>query len=112
MINRYNFRQISKNDTELYENFLRERNVKFINHYETAAFSNIAQEQVERLQITRHIWSTGDKFYKLANTYYGDPKDWWIIAQFNNKPTESHINIGDIILIPKPLNLVLDFIRG
>ena len=112
MINRYNFREILKNESEIYETVLREKNIKFIEHYETPVFSFANSQQIKRLQITRHAWTVGDKFYKLANTYYGDSKDWWIIAKFNNTPTESHVKIGDIILIPKPLTLVLEFMKG
>mgnify|MGYP003344114216 CR=1 FL=1 len=36
---------------------------------------------------------------KLADEYYGDSRDWWIIAKYNLKPTEAHIQIGDIIEI-------------
>jgi nucleoid-associated protein YgaU len=54
----------------------------------------------------------GDKYYKLADAFYGDSRDWWVIAKFNQKPTESHVKIGDIILIPKPLSVILNYLRG
>jgi nucleoid-associated protein YgaU len=65
-----------------------------------------------RLDILTYVWSMGDRYYKLAYRFYGDSKDWWVIAKFNQKPTESHVKIGDIILIPKPLNLVINYLRG
>lgn len=112
MIDRYGSRTIFKNDDEMYENIAKERNLKFINQYGTPSFSSITNEQRKNLTIVEHVWAVGDKYYKLADTHYGDSKDWWIIAKFNNKPTESHIKVGDVILIPKPLALVLDLMRG
>ena len=47
-----------------------------------------------------YTWKLGDKFWQLAHSFYGDKNYWYIIAQFNNKPTESHLNIGDKIKIP------------
>jgi hypothetical protein len=59
-----------------------------------------------------HIWVVGDKFYKLADRYYGDSRDWWIIAKFNNKPTESHVKIGETLLIPTPVQEALNVMKG
>ena len=47
-----------------------------------------------------HIWSHGDKLYKLADRYFGDKDLFWIIGLFNNKPTDSHFRYGDIVYIP------------
>ena len=49
----------------------------------------------------------GDRYYKLADGYYGDSRYWWIIAWFNKKPTESHIKVGDIIRVPTSLGDIL-----
>ena len=40
------------------------------------------------------MWKLGDRFYKLADQYYGDPTLWWIIAWYNRMPTESHAEGG------------------
>lgn len=103
MIQRYLNRTIFRNGSEMYQNVLFERGVKYINQYETPAYPEITKEKISRITSIQHIWKVGDRFYKLANEYYGDPKDWWLIAQFNNKPTESHVTIGEVILIPTPL---------
>jgi len=55
----------------------------------------------------RHVWKTGDRYYKLANTYYGNPEYWWVIAKYNSAPTEGHLKAGGLIVIPTPLNRVL-----
>ena len=51
-----------------------------------------------------------DKYYKLANQFYGRPGLWWIIALYNKKPTEGHLRRGDIVEIPTPIELVLYYI--
>ena len=54
------------------------------------------------------VWSQGDRFWRLASKFYGDPSYWWIIAWFNQKPTEASVKRGEVLLIPTPLNKVLE----
>ena len=54
-----------------------------------------------------YIWGVGDRYFKLAHRFYGDSKLWWVIAWFNKKPTESHVDVGDLILIPTDLDQIL-----
>lgn len=112
MIDRYIKREIMKNDREQYEQLFRERGVNFIRQYETAVLKQITSANLQRLKILEHYWGVGDRYYKLAHKYYGDSRDWWIIAQFNNKPTDSHVNVGDKILIPTPISEILNIYRG
>ena len=74
------------------------------NELEYPDFMDILQ-----LEMRTHIWTMGDRYYKLANLYYGDPQYWWIIAQFNKKPTEHHVKMGDLIRVPVPLSDVLSY---
>lgn len=113
MINRYKYRRIIKNDLEQYNESFRNRNVAYINHYVSPKFNYLTDlSQYSFLTTKKHIWSHGDRFYKLAETYYGDAKDWWVIAKFNLKPTESHVKVGDVLIIPFPLDRVLEFMTG
>jgi nucleoid-associated protein YgaU len=57
-----------------------------------------------------HVWTSSDKFYNLAAEYYSDPEMWWVIAFYNQKPTEFHLSPGDIVYIPTPLETVLYYI--
>jgi len=59
----------------------------------------------------KHVWRHHDKFYKLAAIYYGDPKVWWPIPWFNQKPLESDYKPGDVIEIPYPLDELYRFLR-
>lgn len=88
-----------------------ERQQNFVEHYETTTITNLTQEQISLLSFDVHIWSLGDKYHKLSTLYYGDPKHWWIIAYYNKKPTDAHLKIGDKLLIPNPIERVLNMIR-
>ena len=112
MIDRYDSRQIKKNTLDQYKKIFDDRNVNFIRHYITANFIFPSQDAYKKINTVTHIWKTGDRFYKLAYQYYGDPKDWWVIAKFNNKPTESHVKLGDVVYIPTPIHQVLNYMKG
>ena len=103
-----NYRKNPKalNNNELYKEVLEERGLENgVVQYKTKLigedFKNVS------VQSERHVWSMGDRFYKLSYQYYGTYEFWWVIAMFNAKPTEAHCNYGDPIYIPlNPLELV------
>ena len=97
---------------EPYEPLFEKRGVKFIRQYGTGILSYPSAGQIARLQNLRVIWKTGDRYYKLAAEYYGDAGYWWVIAHFNQKPTEAHVSVGDLIYIPLPLEKILTYIVG
>jgi hypothetical protein len=104
-------RTIIKNDNELFQEVFRKRNVKFIDHYSTPVMREITSEMSSKIEQISHVWSLGDRYYKLAYKYYGNVSWWWVIARFNNRPTESHNSIGDVIMIPVPLADVLSLVK-
>ena len=112
MTNRYKYRKILNNDLEQYSEVFRNRNVNHIMQYDTPSFTYINATQYANLSIVRYTWSQGDRYSKIAQTYYGDPTLWWVIAKFNLKPTESHLKSGDKIDIPLPLDRVLEYMGG
>ena len=61
------------------------------------------KEQYDKLFEKRGIRKVGLSYEKLASEFYGNPKHWWVIASFNRKPTESHVEMGETIRIPKSL---------
>jgi nucleoid-associated protein YgaU len=76
-------------------------------HYPTPFFPVLEKDVIAEFTHIRHTWKLGDKFYKLAAKYYDDATSWWIIALYNSRPTEAHVRVGDVILIPQPAGLVL-----
>tara|TARA_A100001391_G_C4860028_1_gene222224 strand:+ start:65 stop:397 length:333 start_codon:yes stop_codon:yes gene_type:complete len=104
---RYKRQRIFTNEERSYKRFLKERGLDLIHQYNTPNFRYPSNLEFSNFNIINHIWSTGDRYFKLAEEYYDDPKLWWILAFFNQKPTEFDINYGDVIYIPTPLEKVL-----
>ncbi len=107
---RYLARPIIRNNTETYEKVLEERGLNKINHYSTPKLRHVSPSLIRRLNRTKHVWKVGDRFYKLAHKHYGNSKYWWVIAWYNKRPTESHVNLGNSIYIPHPLEDVLRYL--
>ena len=91
------------NKTDYYAPLRESRGEKDIVHYATKRLRNPTIEDRRRVSITRHTWKFGDRYYNLAQQYYGDTRYWWVIAWWNSLPTESLIKTGTVIYIP--LNL-------
>jgi len=105
---RYDDREQLYNNDPLYKKLLKKRYVKSIIHYETPTFFKIEDEEYGDIETIHHVWKLGDRYSKLAEFYYSDPTLWWIIARFNEKPTESHLELGDLIFIPVPLEAAFE----
>lgn len=99
-MSRYKRRIKAINDNELYDKLFEKRGVKKITQYRTPESVNVPQEVLDSIETVEHVWSYGDAFWKLAARYYGDPRMWWVIASYNRKPTDTHMELGDLIRIP------------
>ena len=87
----------SNNNTDLYKKVRDERGVKNIYQFRTKLFNKIDKASVETFS---YIWKKGDNLFKSANRFYGNKDYWWLIAHFNEKPTDAHFEIGEEIFIP------------
>tara|TARA_Y100000034_G_C6810637_1_gene364263 strand:+ start:207 stop:548 length:342 start_codon:yes stop_codon:yes gene_type:complete len=105
---RYKYTKRFNNNIEFYE-FLRKKrnNLKNIVQYETQRVHNPNISARMNLVTDTHIWSYGDRYYKLADKYYKNVKYWWVIAWYNGYPTEVDIYPGDVIEIPVNLENAL-----
>jgi len=100
-MSRYNRYKILNNNNKYYRFLRLERNdLANIRHYETPILYQPDVIDRANLNTTTHIWVVGDRYYNLADQYYGDPKLWWIIAWYNGRPTESDCFPGDLLTIP------------
>lgn len=108
---RYTSRTIEKNSNEFYETYLEQRKLKFVNQYTTPNFIYPTDSQNNEITYIKHIWTYGDRLFKLASLYYGDPTLWWIIAMYNNKPTEHEFKLGDEVRIPTPAQKILSYMK-
>lgn len=107
---RYKGNRIINNNSRFYR-FLRDkRHVKNIRQYATAVLYNPSTADRASITTTAYTWGYGDRFYKLANQYYGDPEYWWVIAWWNGRPTEADITNGAVISIPIDLQSALEIL--
>ena len=113
MTSRYDNRMAAINNLEMYKSLFKKRGVKFIKQYKSPKMYYPTDREMSRLRDIDYTWKMGDRFYKLATEYYNDSTLWWIIAWYNQKPTESHVSTGDVLQIPLPLDAILPlFMRG
>jgi len=112
MSSRNSNRRIKTNSAKLYKSLFDKRGVRRIQQYMTPKVFPLTTSQAISISFERHIWKTGDRYYKLASTYYGNPAYWWLIAWYNQKPTEAHVAFGDIIYIPLPFEKIMGFYQS
>lgn len=106
-MSRYNGRDKASNSNEMYKETFDERGVEQIEQYRTPELVFPTREEEKRIKTVDYVWSQGDRYWRIAAKQYGDPNLWWVIAQFNKKPTEGHLSPGDTIKIPLELSRVL-----
>jgi hypothetical protein len=109
-MSRYFGREIFFNSDSFYENTFDERDVNGVEQYSTPVLQHMTKQQISSLRIINHVWTTGDRYYKLAFDHYGNSSLWWVIAWFNKKPTEADVSYGDVIYIPHPIDKVLSYL--
>jgi len=111
-MSRFNRRRVFVNRSDLYEEMAEERGLKHLRQLESPNFRYPTSDEIRTLIIRKHVWKAGDKFYKLAHEYYGDSRLWWVIAWYNKTPTESHLNVGQLVSIPTPVQKLLKYLRN
>ena len=105
---RYSNSRIINNDIDFYEFLRQKRQVKTsIKHYNTPIIKNLSASQRSQIKTTKYVWSYGDRYYKLAQKFYGDVDYWWVIALYNGYPTEATVKPGDVLAIPLDLESTL-----
>ena len=106
MFNKY--RELIKVDEKLREPIFARKHLQEVIQTKTLRLNEPTEEELrDELSYVEKTFSIGDKMYKYAHEVYGSTEYWWIIAWFNNKPTDLHCKIGDVIYIPLPLSSAL-----
>ena len=100
-------KKIGVNKDNQYKEVLEERGVNKIRQYRTP----VLKETPEFMTTFDYTWRYGDTFWKLAHRFFQNKKYWYVIAQVNNKPTESHVKIGETIKIPVDIYEVLQVLK-
>jgi len=107
---RYDNRAVFVNSSEGYRKaFFKKRAVYQIKQYGSPDLPRPLPSMMQELNNIPLVWAADSRLFKLADEFYGDPTYWWIIAWFNQKPTEGHFNIGDVFYVPTPLDRVLEY---
>ena len=106
-MSRYNRTLRATNDTDKYKRVLEKRGVTKIEQYRTTTLKHYDTEQVPYIEI---IYRDGDSFWKISSRHFGSPEHWYIIARFNNMPSEANLSVGDKIKIPVSLSLALQVV--
>ena len=106
-MSRYRKRRKAVNNLKFHRKLLDSRGVRRVEQYRTQPMRDFEESDVEYY---RRAWIQGDSFWNLSNEVYGDPSYWYLIARFNNTPTEAHVNVGDVIKIPINLTTALQVI--
>ncbi len=89
---------------DLYFEVFQKKEVKFLKIRRSNNFKKMQDMELEIGQ--EHIWSQGDTLFRLANKYYGSYELWWTIGLINNKPTDGHYKVGDLVyIISNPLSI-------
>ena len=99
-MSRYDKYKVLESRSKYYKPFRKGHGPKIIRHYETPYIYNPGPGERAAITTTPHIWSYGDRLYKLADKYYGDVRLWWVIAWYNGVPTEADLFTTDVIQIP------------
>lgn len=97
-------------DNEIYKSKLLEKGRKRLSLHSTPVYKFDDTDLDIDFTFEQVYWSEGDRLYKLSKNYYNSINFWWVIAFFNQKPTDSDYQIGDLVLIPTPLENALAFI--
>ena len=110
-ISRYHKRDVIKNISldYIFSDVFRKRGLSALRQFRMAQFKELTPDELADLQVETKIWGAGEKYFKLAHEFYGDPEYWWIIAWYNQKPLESDFKPGDIVEIPLTLDLILEY---
>lgn len=106
-MSRYKENRKATNSDEMYKEVFDSKGVNSIVQYRSKRLKQLDESTRQKIRFEEYVWKYGDSFWRIAARYYSDPKSWWVIAAFNKKPTENHIEIGETIKIPLSLHEVM-----
>jgi hypothetical protein len=113
MYSRYANRKIFINASKEYKDeFFKDRDLEEMVQYDSPRIGFPDLQAIQGLTSTPIRWDVKSRLFNLASEHYGDPSMWWVIAWYNQKPTEAHFNVGDVVYIPTPLSSVLQYFKG
>ena len=107
---RYSDRRKFFLDDELYKKLLSQRDRRSIVHYESPTLPPKDSALTRQLNIDYFTWLMVHNYYKVASKVYGRRELWWVIAWYNEKPSDTLIERGETIKIPRPVETVISYV--
>lgn len=107
MYNRYSNINKLLNNSPIYKQLLKDKNLKSLVQYATFDFSNLKNIDQYNLDTTTHIVEPYERLYMISQKYYGSPEYGWLILFTNKISNELNIKTGDPLVIYLPLESVL-----
>lgn len=110
---KFNRSNITLTKSGIYSKVLKNRSGSSVSLETTVSIPSPTELMLDD-QITEKsvLWTQGTKMWKLAADHYGDGRLYWVIGLYNEKPTDAHWEIGDLVHIPFPLEYVISYLRG
>ena len=110
-MSRYRKKSQAVNGSHQYKKTFDTRGVSSIRQFRTPEFRPVTEQELESIEVYKHVFNIGDAYWNLSERAYGDSQFWWVIASFNRKPTLSDLKPGDIIKIPVDLSQALELLE-
>lgn len=110
MSNRYNKTPKIVNNSDMYKQILKTKNLKFIMQYGTFNFNNLKNLKDYELDTVLHKVQPFERLYMISNKYYQSPDYSWLICYTNFFSNETQIKPGDTLTIYLPLPSVLELL--
>ena len=109
-ITRYSRRSVIITNDQSYtqSKLFKNRGVASIQHFGTPTLKYPEPDELKDVVQNKRYWKIGTKYFNLANEFYGNPEYWWVIAWYNYRPLETDFKPGDVVIIPTPLETILN----
>lgn len=98
------------NNSELYQELLKRKNVKNILQYGTYSFGELKNINNYDLNVTYHVVQPFEKLFMISQKYYNSPEYGWLICYTNKLKNETEIKVGLGLAIYLPIDKVLGII--
>jgi hypothetical protein len=106
---RYQYTDLIELTAQMRPGIFYRRGLTTVRQYARLKFNSPDAEDDETTAIETYerVMATGERMSKWAHEFYGSAEYWWVISWYNKRPTDSHIQLGEIISIPKDLEYAI-----
>lgn len=98
------------NNSEQYEELLKEKNLKTLVQYSLFKFDKLKNFKDYNLNSVTHQVQPHERLYQISQKYYNSPEYGWLILYTNRLQNELSIKEGTVLVIYFPLNILLGLV--